>query len=68
MSPELSIIAVLSIVVFVGGAASGILVLVIISIHRTRRAPLSGIHNEGAGSISRRVLTGGRVTRKEDGQ
>jgi len=67
MMPAPSIITVLSIVVFLGGAAIGILVLVIISIHRTRRTPLSGTRNDDAGSISRRVLTGGRATRKEDG-
>ena len=61
-----SIIAAFAIVVFIGGAACGMLVLFIISIHRTRRAPLSGTHSEHAGSVSRRVLTGGRVTRKWD--
>jgi len=61
-----SILAVLSIVVFLGGAACGMLVLFIISIHRTRRAPLSGTHAEHAGAVSRRVLTGGRVTRRWD--
>lgn len=46
MCSALSIIALLSIVVFLAGAASGMLVLLIISIHRTRRAPLSGIRDE----------------------
>jgi hypothetical protein len=68
MCSPLSIIAVMSIVVLLAGAALGMLVLLIISIHRTSRTPLSGTHDEHAGSISRRVLTGGRVTRKEDGQ
>jgi hypothetical protein len=68
MCPPVSVIAVLSTVVFLGGAALGMLVLVIISIHRTSRAPLSEIHATRGGSVSRRVLTGGRVTRKEDGQ
>jgi hypothetical protein len=64
MSSTLSIIAVLSIVVFLAGIAFGMLALFIISIHRTRRTPLSGIHNEHPGSVSRRVLTGGRTTRR----
>lgn len=68
MSPALSIIAVLSIIVFMGGAAFGMLTLFIVSIHRTRRAPLSGIHNEHPGSISRCVLTGGRTSRREPGE
>lgn len=68
MSSALFIIAVLSIVVFLGGAAFGMFVLFVISIHRTDRAPLSDTHNERAGSISRRLLTGVRITRKESGE
>jgi hypothetical protein len=68
MCSALSIIAVLSIVVFLGGAAFGMLTLFIISIHRTSRAPLSDIHGEHAGSVSRHVLTGGRVNRKGHGE
>jgi hypothetical protein len=63
-----SIIAVLSIVAVLGITALGVLLILIISIHRTSRAPLSGTHDEHAGSISRRVLTGGRVTRGEAGE
>jgi hypothetical protein len=77
MISALSIVAVFTIVVFLtgcafgvflGGAAFGMLTLFIISIHRTSRAPLSDIHGEHAGSVSRHVLTGGRVTREESSE
>jgi hypothetical protein len=68
MCSAISIIATLSIVVFLGGAAFGMFLLFIISIHRTSRAPLSDIHGERGGSVSRHVLTGGRVTRKESSE
>jgi hypothetical protein len=68
MCSALSVIATLSIVAFLGGAAFGMFVLFIISIHRTSRAPLSDIHGEHAGSVSRHVLTGGRVNRKGPGE
>lgn len=68
MISALSIIAVFTIVVFLGGAAFGALVISIVSIHRTSRAPLSEIHGEQPGSISRRMLTGGRVNCKQPGE
>jgi hypothetical protein len=63
-----SLIAAITIVVFLGGAAFGMLALVIISIHRTSRGPLSATLGEHPGSISRRLLTGGRTNRKEGGK
>jgi hypothetical protein len=60
------VIVVLSIVALLGAAAFSTLVLLIISIRRTSRAPLSEIHNDRVGRISRRVLTGGRTARRED--
>lgn len=69
MNSPLSIIAVLTVVVFLGGAASGMLVLFVISIHRTYHAPLSRIPDQRAGSISRRVLlTAMRHADKDDDQ
>lgn len=66
MTSALSIIGVLSIVAFLGGVAFGLLLLFIISIHRTRHAPLSKIHGQRAGSLSRRVLIGVRTNDEED--
>jgi len=68
MMSALPIIAVLAIVVFLGGAAFGMLVLLVVSIHRTSRAPLSKVHRQRAGSLSRRVLTGVRTNDEEDGK
>ncbi len=68
MTLALSTIAVLSIAVFLAGAVIGMLVLFIISIHRTSRSPLSEIDSDCPGSISRRVLTGVRVNREESGE
>jgi hypothetical protein len=68
MSSALSVIAVFSVVAFLGGAACGMLALISISIHRTRHAPFSDVRSERAGCISRRVLTGERVTRREPGE
>jgi len=61
----ISIIEVFSIVIFLGGVAFGMLLLFIISIHRTSRAPLSKIHRECAGSLARRVLIGVRTNDEE---
>jgi len=58
MTSVLSLAALLAIVVFLAGAAFGALVVFVISIHRTSRAPLSGSHGQRAGSLSRRLLTG----------
>lgn len=61
-------IVVLSGVVFLIGIVVGMLLLFVISIHRTSRSPLSEIESDCPGSISRRVLTGVRVNREESGE
>jgi hypothetical protein len=68
MISALSLIAVFTIVVFLGGAMFGMLVLFVISIHRTRHAPLSDVHSERGGAVSRRVLTATRAGRKGDSE
>jgi hypothetical protein len=68
MISALSVIAVFGIIVFLSGAASGVFALLIISMHRTARAPLSAAHDERAGAISRRVLVGARTDGREIGQ
>jgi hypothetical protein len=65
MIPETSIITVLSIVAFLGIAASGLLAVLIASIHRAGNAPLSQSHDHRAGAISRRVLTGSRTMERQ---
>jgi hypothetical protein len=61
-------IVVLSGVAFLIGIVFGMLILFVISIHRTSRTPLSEIDSDCPGSISRRVLTGVRVNREESGE
>jgi hypothetical protein len=68
MISALSLIAVFTIVVFLAGTAFGVLLVFIISIHRTSRAPLSESHGRRAGAISRRVLTGIRNDKTEAGK
>jgi hypothetical protein len=68
MMSALSMVALFAIVVFLGGAAFGMLVLFVVSIHRTGRAPLSKVHRQRAGSISRRLLIGVRTNGEEDGK
>jgi hypothetical protein len=68
MISALSVIAVFGIIVFLSGAAFGIFVLFIISLHRTARAPLSDAHGERSGEISRRVLVGVRTNGREISQ
>jgi hypothetical protein len=68
MSFAVSVIAILSIVVFLGGAVSGMFVLFVVSIHRTRRVPLSEVHGEERGCVSRGVLAGGRVNGRGEGE
>lgn len=53
----ISVLAVLVVVVFLGGALSGALILFAVSIHRTRHAPLSQMGSQRRGSVSRRLLT-----------
>ena len=68
MITALSVIAVFGIIAFLSGTAFGVFILLIISMRRTTRAPLSEAHGERAGAVSRRVLvgtrTGGRETEK----
>jgi uncharacterized membrane protein len=57
MFPALSVITVISVVIFLGGSLFGALVLLAVSIHRTRYAPLSQMGRNRHGVISRRLLT-----------
>ena len=68
MISALSIIAVFGIIVFLSGAASGVLILLIVSMHRTTRGPLSEARDQRAGAISRRVLVGARPDERGTGQ
>jgi hypothetical protein len=61
----LSVIAIFGIIVFLSGAAFGVFILMVISMHRTARAPLSETHGERAGAISRRMLVGARTDGRE---
>jgi hypothetical protein len=63
----ISFLAIFAIIVFLGGSAFGALVLFVISIHRTNRAPLSGIRGT-RGAVSRSVLTTTRAGRREVGE
>ena len=65
MISALSVIAVFGIIVFLSGALSGAFILLVISMHKTSRAPLSDTHGEHAGAISRRMLVGTRTGGKE---
>jgi hypothetical protein len=60
-----ALLAVISIIVFLGGSALTVLVLFIISIHRTANGPMSGVYGERRGGLSRRVHTGTRTNGKE---
>ena len=68
MITALSVIAVFGIMVFLSGTAFGIFILLIISMRRTTRAPLSEAQGERAGAISRRVLVGARAGGREIGK
>ena len=68
MITALSAIAVFGIIVFLSGVAFGIFILLLISMRRTPRVPLSQVQDERAGSISRRVLTGSRSGGREISQ
>ena len=61
----LSVIAVFGIMVFLSGAAFGIFILIVVSMHKTSRAPLSQTHGERRGAISRRMLVGARTGSRE---
>jgi hypothetical protein len=68
MIPALSIIAVFGILIFLSGALFGVFILLIVSMRRTTRAPLSEAHGERAGALSRRMLVGNRAEGREIGQ
>ena len=68
MIPALSIIAIFGIIVFLSGVGLGILIVLIISMRKTSRAPLSEASYGPAGTISRRMLIGGRSGGKEIGK
>lgn len=63
--PSTALLVVFSIVVFLGGSAFAVLVLFIISIHRTANGPMSAVFGESRGGLSRRVLTTNRTSGKE---
>jgi len=56
------------IAVFLAGAVFGALLVFVVSIHRTSRAPLSESRGHRAGSVSRRVLAGIRTDETEAGK
>ena len=68
MITALSVIAVFGIIIFLSGAAFGVFILLVISLRRTPRVPLSQVHEERAGGIARRVLTGSRPGSREISQ
>ena len=68
MITTLSVIAVFGIIIFLSGAAFGAFILLVISLRRTPRVPLSQVGEERAGGISRRVLTGSRPGSREISQ
>ena len=68
MPSTTSLFAILSVIVFIGGAAFGALVLFTISIHRTRHASLFEASMQHRGAISRSVLITTRTGRNEDGE
>ena len=65
MIPALSIIAI---IVFMSGASFGAFTVLIISMRKTSRAPLSEASYGPAGGISRRMLIGGRAGGKGIGK
>ena len=68
MITALSIIAVFGIIVFLSGAAFGAFIVLIISMRKTSREPLSEATYGPAGTISRRMLIGGRDRGREIGK
>ena len=56
------------IAVFLAGAVLGALTVFVVSIHRTRRVPLSETHDQRSGSISRHTFAGIRNDKTEAGQ
>jgi hypothetical protein len=68
MITTLSVIAVFGIIVFLSGAAFGAFIVLVISLRRTPRGPLSQVRGERAGGLSQRVLTGARPGSREISQ
>ena len=65
MIPALSIVAIFGIIVFLSGALSGVFILLVISMHKTSRGPLSESHGDRAGAMSRRMLVSARTSGRE---
>jgi hypothetical protein len=65
MITALSITAVFGIIVFLSGVAFGAFIVLLISMRKTSRGPLSEATYGPAGSISRRMLIGGRTGGRE---
>jgi hypothetical protein len=69
MISTMSLYAVFSIVVFLGGCAFGALALFVASIHRAgRHTPIYQIGSHKRGSVSRCALMTTRTSRKENAQ
>jgi hypothetical protein len=68
MITALSVIAIFGIIVFLSGAAFGAFVVLIIGMRKTSQGPLSEASSRPAGSISRRMLVGGRAGGREIGK
>ena len=68
MITALSVIAIFGIIVFLSGVAFGVLIVLIISMRKTSRAPLSEAGYGPAGAVSRRMLLGGRNVGREIGK
>ena len=61
-------LVIFSVVIFITGSALGALVLLVISIRRTRRASLFDVSGEQPGATSRSVLVCTRLNRKGTGE
>jgi hypothetical protein len=68
MPSTLSLLVIFSVIVFIGGSVFGVLLLFIISIHRTRGTSLFTVSGQRRGKVSRCVLVTTRSTRKGDGR
>jgi hypothetical protein len=68
MHSETALIAIFCGIVFITGAASGALVLFVISIHRTRRASLFEAHGQHRGGMARTLLVTTRTDPRDSGE
>jgi hypothetical protein len=68
MHSETALIAIFCGVVFITGAASGALVLFVISIHRARRASLFEADGRQRGGFARSLLVTTRTDPRESGE